>query len=165
MSKFFLNKKAFTLIELLLYLGIVSVIFIALVSFAWNIIEGGMKSSVGQEVSSNGYLVMEKIKSKVRNAKDVVSVNTTSLTLQNISGPNSIIDLSAGNIRINEGAAINLNSADVIVSDLIFTDLRSLDNKTKQIGIRFTISYGNNQVRAENRKSLTLESSAELRGI
>ena len=64
-------KRGFTFVELLLYIAIVGTIFSSLVPFAWNVIEGGVKSSEDQEVGSQARLIMEKIKSEVRNAKSI----------------------------------------------------------------------------------------------
>lgn len=161
------NSQGFTLVELILYLAIVSVIFSALVPFAWNVIEGGVKSGVEQEVTNNAWFIMEKIKGKIRNAPDILSVSSDSITLLNPNGPNTIIDidLPSGNVRLKEGTTINLNSADTTVTSLIFTDLRSGDGKTKQIQIEMTISSALNQTRSEYIESVSLRSGVEVRGI
>ena len=153
-------KKGFTFIELLLYVAIVGTIFSSLVPFAWNVIEGGARSSVDQEVDSNARFIMEKIKSKTRNAKNI-SVAMTSLTITEQDLSTTTIDLSGGNIRLN---AVNLNSADTTVTDLVFTDFSS-GSTTKQVQVRFTLTSAVAQARQEYRQTVTLESSAEVRAI
>jgi len=153
-------KKGFTFVELLLYIAIVGTIFSSLVPFAWEVIGGGVRSAVDQEVDSNARLIMEKIKSKVRNAKSISVVSATSLTITEQDLSSTVIDLSGGNIRLD---AVNLNSADTLVTDLVFTDFSSAS--TKQVQIRFTIISAIGQGRQEYGQSVTLESSAEVRSL
>src|SRR3989344_994108 len=153
-------KKGFTFIELLLYIAIVGTIFSSLVPFAWEVIGGGVRSAVDQEVDSNARLIMEKIKSKVRNAKSISVVSATSLTITEQDLSSTVIDLSGGNIRLD---AVNLNSADTLVTDLVFTDFSSAS--TKQVQIRFTIISNIGQGRQEYGQSVILESSVEVRSI
>lgn len=152
-------KKGFTFIELLLYLAIVGTIFSSLVPFAWNVIEGGARSSVDQEVDSNARFIMEKIKFKIRNARNLtVAPASLTITEQDLSA--TTIDLFSGNIRLN---AVNLNSADATVADLVFTDFSNASSR--QVQIRFTIISAMGQGRQEYGQTVTLESSAEVRSI
>ena|SRR3989344_3643035 len=152
-------KKGFTFVELLLYTAIVGTIFSSLVPFAWEVIGGGARSAVDQEVDSNARLIMERIKSEVRNAKNI-SVSQMSLTITEQDLSTTVIDLSGGNIRLD---AVNLNSADTLVTDLVFTDFSSA--ATKQVQIRFTIISNIGQGRQEYGQSVILESSVEVRSI
>src|SRR4051812_5118004 len=57
------NKQAgFTLIELILYIVLLTMMLTTLIPFAWNVIEGGVKVSVEQEVYSQARYVSERIK-------------------------------------------------------------------------------------------------------
>src|SRR3989339_1661416 len=56
----------FTLIEVVLYVGIIGIGFGAVVPFAWSMIGNGAKSAVQQEVTGNARFVSEKIKREVR---------------------------------------------------------------------------------------------------
>ena len=49
-------KKGFTLIEIILYVGIISIIFAAIVPFALVVINNGAKSAIQQEISGNARL-------------------------------------------------------------------------------------------------------------
>ena len=152
-------KKGFTFVELLLYTAIVGTIFSSLVPFAWEVIGGGARSAVDQEVDSNARLIMERIKSEVRNAKNI-SVSQMSLTITEQDLSTTVIDLSGGNIRLD---AVNLNSADTMVTDLVFTDFSNAS--TKQVQIRFTLIASTGQGPQEYAQTVTLESSAEVRSI
>ena len=159
----------FTLIELILYIAIVSIVMTALIPFAWNVIEGGAKSATQQEVFSNARFISERLKYEIRNASGINSVASSSISLST-STPSTnptIIDLSGGNIRIKQGtgSAINLNSTDTMISSLVFTNYTSVDNKTKHIQFVFTINsnYTGSGQRQEFKESTTIEGSAEVR--
>lgn len=152
-------NKGFTFIELLLYIAIVGTIFSSLVPFAWNVIGGGVKSSVDQEVGANARFIMEKIKSEIRNANNI-SITPTSLSITEQDMSTTVIDLNEGNIRLD---AVNLNSADTRVTDLVFTDFSNAS--TKQVQIRFTMIASTGQGRQEYVQTVTLESSAEVRSL
>jgi len=159
-------RRGFTFIELILYMAIVSIIVGSLVIFAWNIIGGGVKSSVEQEVYANARYVSERIKYEIRRASGITSVAPSSISLTNFSPDTSTaIDLSSGKVRIsqNGGTPVSLNSADTTVSSLVFTDYRSADNKTKHIQFTLTLTSNFAQARQEYQGSVSLESSAELR--
>lgn len=156
-------RRGFTLVELILYLAIVSVIFAALIPFAWNVIEGGTKSEVQQEVTTNAWFMMEKIKSKIRNARSVTVV-PTELTITNADNSMTTISWVSNNLQLTEGTStVNLNSADTTVTGLVFTNLQT--TTTKQVQIVFTVNSNYNQARTEYRNNVTLESSAEVRSI
>src|SRR3989344_7372816 len=71
-----IGEKGFTLIELILYMALVSIVLTAIVPFAWNIIGGGVKSSAQQEVFSQARFVSERIKYEIRNASGITSVRS-----------------------------------------------------------------------------------------
>lgn len=165
-----MNNKGFTLIELILYMAIITIVMSALIPFAWNMIEGSAKSSVEQEVSSQARYVSERIKYEIRRASGITSVGATSISLTNFSpDTTTIISLSGGKMQINKNGAgvVNLNSDDTIITTVggvIFTDYRSADNKTKHIQFGFTIDDNYTGSRQEyNAPAMTIEGSTELR--
>ena len=164
----FRKKSGFTLIEVIIYVSIVSVFLSALVPFAWNMIGGSVKSSAQQEVSSQARYVSERIKYEIRNADNINSVSAGSIYLDVPGTGNdpTIIDLSGGKIRVKLGAAaeVNLNSNDTIITSLTFTDYTSADSKTKNIQFSFTIDDNYGSTRQEyDAPEITIQGSAELR--
>ena len=161
------SRRGFTLIELILYVTIITIVMGALIPFAWNVIEGSAKSSVEQEVSSQARYVSERIKYEIRNANDINSISASSIDLNTDTNAVAVIDLSGGKVRIKYGAGgtpINLNSNDTNVTGLAFTDYRSADTKTKHIQFSFTIDDNYTGSRQEyDAPAITIESSAELR--
>lgn len=160
------GKSGFTLIELILYVGIVSIVLTALIPFAWNLIEGGVKSSTDQEVYSQGRYASEAIKYEIRNANSLSSFSSSSITLIDSSGNNVIITSSAGKITLKRGAAnaVNLNSNDTSVTGLIFTNYTSADNKTKNIQFTFTIDDAFASSRTDYQApAINIEGDGEIR--
>lgn len=161
------NNRGFTFIELILYISIVTIMLTAIIPFAWNVIEGGAKSSVEQEVFSQARYVSERLKYEIRNANSINSVNSpiNTIDLNTPTNATTVIDLSGGKIRIKYGVAtaIPLNSDDTTASSLTFTNYTSGDNKTKHIGFTFTIASNYSGARQEFKETITLRSSAEVR--
>lgn len=139
----------------------------ALVPFAWDAIQTGVKSSVQQEVNAGARYISERLKSEIRNATGINTVTTTSLSLSTSSPATNptVIDLSSGNIRITQGAGspVNLNSANTLVTNLTFTDFTSPDAKTKHIQFVITLAASYSAARSEYQDTIVVESSAEVR--
>lgn len=158
------NKRGFTLIEIMLYIGIIAIIFSAIVPFAWNVIGNGAKSAIQQDVNDNVRFISERIKYEIRSASGITSVSANSISLTNFSpDTTTVIDLNEGNVRINKNGSgvTNLNSAGITVTDLTFTNNTSSDNKTKNIS--FTLSVMVNGVRQEYQSNISLQDSVEIR--
>lgn len=62
--------RGFTLIELIIYIGIVVAILLVAVNFAWEIIYGNVKAQSWREVQQNSRFAMEKISQALRNGQD-----------------------------------------------------------------------------------------------
>lgn len=153
-----------TLIEVLMYVGIVALISTTLIQFALTAITNSTKSSTQEEVSSVGRAISRRIQSEIRNATDIVSISSTQISLSS-SNP-TVIAYTGGNVTIQQGAGspVNLNSANTTIPTFSFTDYSSTDGKTKHIRFEFTIqaSYGSS-TKQEYTDSLSFDSSAELR--
>jgi len=127
------NNRGFTLIELILYIALVSIFISAAITFAWDIIYGRAKSQVQLEVLQNLKLVSQKINYEIRSASAINSVTATSLSLASLDAAHNptVIDLNAGAVRIGYGADANCPSSSpcsvtsnlVNVSSLTFSDL------------------------------------------
>lgn len=164
----FKNQDGFTFIELILYISLLTIILSALIPFAWNIIEGSVKSSAQQEVFGNARYVSEIIKYEIRNSIGINSISATSISLVNSVGANNptVIDLSAGKIRIKKGAAavVNLNSTDTNVTALTFTNYTSGTNTTENIQFTFTIDDNYTGPRQEYQvPAVLVQGDAEVR--
>lgn len=157
----------FSLIELLVYIGIFGMVLSALIPFAWSVIQAGEKNMVIEEVNTNARYISERIKLEIRNSTGINSATGSSLSLSTstpLTNP-TVIDLSAGNIRITQGAnpAAVLNSSNSAISSLNFVSYSSGDNKTKNVQFSFTLTGNFPSARQEYQNSTTIQGDAEVR--
>lgn len=161
------RQTGFTLLELILYISIVTIIMAALIPFAWNVIASGTKSSTQQHIFSQARFVSEKIKWEIRNANDINSVSATSISLatSNPATNPTVVDLNGGQIRITQGAdsPVFLLSNNTVADSLAFTDLSSNDGNSKHIQFSFTIKSDYSSTGHEYQETTSVRSSAELR--
>lgn len=130
-------KGGFTLIELIIYIAIVTVVLILASDFAWNIIKGDTKAMVYREVQQNAQFAMEKI--------------TRALRLGQSPGIFNISD----DILYQDSVAI---TSDLVrVTNLQFVPIAN----TYQINL--TIEYNNPSGRQEYQASIYLKSTASAR--
>ncbi len=172
-------KSGLTLIEILLYIGIVSGVLIAASTFAWNIIGSKTKSQVMLEVDANATITLERLTQLIREARDIDSSSlleanladsanageSLTLTMRTASQNPTVIDVDNGILRILRGAgtAVALTSNLVRVSDLTFTNHTLASGKTKNLGITLSIENVNPENRQERAASIILRSAVELR--
>lgn len=130
--------KAFTLIELIIYVAIVSVVLILISGFAWNIIYGNAKNAALREIQQNARFAMEKITQAIRAGQNP----TTAFT---------VIDYT-----LYQGA-VPLTTSQVKVTNLQFT----LISNTYKINL--SLEYKNPSGLTEYVAQLNLESTAAPR--
>jgi len=168
------NQKGFTLIELILYIAIISIFITGTILFAWDIIHASVKSDTHREVSQNLRLASMRIAHEIRNASGInssPSLPGSSISLTNtdpLKNP-TIIDVSSGRIRIGQGNSGScpssspcfLTSNNVTVTSLQFTDLSSAGGESKNVN--YVIDLESNADRKEWQKSQSYENSVEIR--
>jgi hypothetical protein len=171
------NTKAFTLIEVLLYVGIAGMVLVSLAGFGWNMIGIGVKGNTHHDAVSNIRFVGERLSFFIREATDIDVANSnfgvnlaatpgSRVTLRGAL-PNDpiVIDVSSGTLRVTQGASapVALTSSTVAVSSIIFTNASSLDDKTKNIGFELQLETISGSNRFEYASDTALRSSAEIR--
>lgn len=164
------KNPGFTLVELLLYVGISSAILLATSIFLSVLLESRVKNQTISEVEQQGVQVMQLITQTVRNA-DLINIPTIGASGASLSVNNSlasttptVFDLSGGVIRIKEGtnAVINLTNSKVTVSNLSFFNL-SRTSTPGVVKIIFTLSSVNPSGRNEYSFSKTFVGSAAIK--
>jgi len=171
------NSLGFTFIELILYLGIVTIVLMAIVPFGITVIASGAKSSTQQEVYDQSRLVSEKLLQQIRGSNGIntgssnfdvniaSSAGQLSLSQADSTANPTIIDVSGGKIRIKRGTGVatTLNSTNTTVSSLVFTNYSSSDGKSKNVGFVMTIIANYNSAGQQYQESVTVRSDGELR--
>lgn len=164
------NKGGFTLIEMLLYVGLASIILLVTSVFLGMLLESRIKNQTVAEVEGQGIQVMQAVAQTVRNAEAINSptagnsANSLSLDVVNVANDPTVFSLSGGQVEIKEGAntAINLTNSRVMVSDLNFENL-SRTGTPGNIQISFTITHVNPEGKNTYSYSKSFISSASLR--
>lgn len=158
------TNQGFTLIELIVYLGIVSVFMTSAVYFSWDILFGQVKSEVAQEVQQNSRVALQRMTYEIRRAKAINSVGS-GLSLSMADDTTTVFDVNVdGVLQINEdgGGAVALTSDKVQVTSLTFTD-RSIGD-SKNVKIELTISHVNPENVQEWKREESFETTVEVRG-
>ena len=163
-------RRGFTLIELMLYVSLSSILLLSVSAFISASLELRVKNLAVSKVEQEGTRAMNMIAQTMRNAEGINSplagaiASTASIDVVSAGSDPTVFDLSGGAIRMAEGAgsAIALTSNRVSVSGLAFSNL----TKTGTDGnmrIEFTVSYINASGRNEFDYSKTFRDSASIR--
>jgi len=147
--EFKMSNKGFSLIELIIYISLVSVILLSITSFSFTLLNARSRNEVIAEVEQQGVLAMQKITQTVRNAEDINSV---------------VFDAANDALRItrNGGVPVDLTNSRVLVSDFSFDDL-SRPGTPGLVRVQFTVSHKNPGAKALFEYSKTFYGSASLR--
>ncbi len=164
------RQKGFTLVELLLYVAISSVILLVISLFLSTLLESRVKNQTIAEVEQQGVQIMQIITQTLRNSATInsptIGASGASLSVDTYTGANNptIFDLSGGAIRIKEGvgAVVTLNNARVTASALNFQNL-SRASTPGTIRISFILTQVNPSARNEYNFTKTFIGSATLR--
>ena len=146
--KVLLNKQGFTLVELLLYIGIFSILVVALFQLFTSIIDTQTESQSFSSVFLDGQYILNRFRYDMVRAKSIITPSlpaepgtTAKLSIDNATYTYSLV---LGNLTLTNNVASTagqLNSADTAVSNLNFTrlsDIRGKNTDTLTISFRLT---------------------------
>lgn len=167
---FMKQKNAFTLVELLLYIGLVVIILLAVVQLLAVMLQSRIKHQVITQVEEQGMLLMQRITQSIRNTDAIFSPatgeasNALSLDVAGVNNDPTVFSSSGGIIQMTEGAnsSVALIAGKVILTDLRFHNL-SRAGTPGMIRIDFTLRYDNTTGRQEYEYSKHFFASASLR--
>ncbi len=165
-----MNKQGFTIIEILFYIAISSILILGLTAFMISVTEINQRSKIVEEVEQQGAQVMELILRSIRKADSINnptignSSNSLSLVMIEIGKNPTLFNLSNQTLQITEGinSAQALNNNLVNVSDLSFTNL-SRPETSGIIRVQFTLNYNHPSQEGIFNYEKTFVSSASLR--
>lgn len=169
------RKVGFSLIELLLYIGLVAIFLAAATTSLWDIILGNVKSGVHQEVQENLRYATHRIQFEIRNANSVnpgsgFDINLATNPLEEVSlavpAPNNPTEfrISGGVLQIKRGGGswTALTSSALEVTDLTFTDLSDAGSY-EYLEFTVTVKYRNPSGRSQWEKEATFRGAVQLR--
>ncbi len=136
--------KGYTLIELLIFLGMLSILLVVLSQVFGSIIDTRLESESTSSIVQDGNLLLNRFmydiaRASAINRPNVVGATDTTLDLT-ISGVNYLYALNSGNLQLTvNSTAYQLNSIDSTISNLTFKRIGNDDGKdTIQLGYTVT---------------------------
>src|SRR3989344_7828372 len=149
-------KRAFTLIELLLYVSLAAFLLLSISTLLMLVLRAKIKNQAIAEVYHQGNMVMSHIAQSARSARQIqlpaTSTVGTTLTLAAFepSSDPTVYDISSDVIRFTKGAAtpLPLTSSRVVAHGLAFQNL-SRSGTSGTVRIEFTLTHVNPEGRNE----------------
>ncbi|MFQ6083749.1 MAG: hypothetical protein ACE5WD_10355 [Candidatus Aminicenantia bacterium] len=167
-----MNKASngFTLIELIIYIGIVAGVLLVVLNFGWEIIYGDVKSQTIREVQQNMRFSMEKINESILGAKTISSPpfgsssDSLSLTMQDLNLDPTIFEVINNKLTITQGGdgPYELTNDRVRVDNLNFTNV-SYEGAPGAIRVQITLEHVNPNNLKQYEASLEAETTISLR--
>jgi Tfp pilus assembly protein PilW len=164
-------QKGFTLVEVVLYVAICSLLLVTISVFLSFLLGARVRSQAITEVNQQGFQVMSLITQTIRNGRSIqvpstgVSSSTLSITTVNALLNPTIFNISSTTVKIKEGSqvAIPLTNSRIRVSNLLFQNVSSGSSTEKIIRVSYTIDYINPTGRSEYSFTKSFSGSATLR--
>ncbi|MFH1423363.1 MAG: prepilin-type N-terminal cleavage/methylation domain-containing protein [Candidatus Nealsonbacteria bacterium] len=163
-------KKGFTLIEILIYIAVLTMIILAVLSFLIWAIKSHNKVGAMLEVSDSGYRVMEIITHEIRGAKSVYTPTSsiTQLSLETLRSLSPGEETGYVDFYLCEGVTLCLKqeSGDSIAltpDNIEVSRLEFIQIATSSVQIDLEINHKNPQNRPEYQASINLISTVSLR--
>jgi len=165
------EQKGFTMTEVLVYIGILSVIILIISSFVLWSIQSNTKARIIRETLDSARRTMDMITKETREAKSVYSPTTTSSQLSLETKRNlpqgeesSFVDFFICDTQLclkkESQDPIAITAKNVEVSSLSFTKVGTAPSSVQ---IDLTLNYKNPQNRTEYNFSTNLTSTVSLR--
>lgn len=164
-----MNQKGFTLIEVILYLGITSILIFSLASFVGFLTQTKARSHVTAQVDEQGIAVMQQITQLLRNAESVFvptiggSGSVLTFTQDGASSTTTIL-VDNGILEMHDGTnpAIALTNESITVSNFTVENV-SRPDATTVIKIAMTVAYNTANAANEYQYEKTFYGTATLR--
>ena len=142
------HKTGFTLVELLVSLGLSAIPLLVILSLTVSMIRSQTSQQVIAELEQQGAMVMALVTQTLRNAEGINSPTTgTSASVLSVdvlmfADDPTVFDLSASQIRMARASAspINLTSTFLEATTLTFTNVSTTDSPGA-VKIEFTLSH------------------------
>ncbi len=150
------NEQGFTLVELLIYISITTLIMVALTSFVADVTKQASRTKVSKEVQQNARLIITKITQDVRTADSVTQVTPTQIDLVKAGQAISYSWDSVGKtVNYNDGTGNDpLSNGRVSVTSLQFTE------SNEAINIALDVEQKNPSAKPAASSEISLSSTA-----
>lgn len=158
------RQSGFTLIEVVIYLAIVSIILVSISYLIIDIMAGQTKSYANQDVNQNLRFITNYLDKDIKSAQDIGTFgDTLVLTMAGDDTTynfNSIDKTITRQLGIGPAVVLNTNRTEVTGS---FSNLSYL-SRAKNVEIQIVVNYKNPGNTIDYKASISANFSVELRG-
>jgi len=160
------QKTGFTLMEILVYIGVLSIIVVVISSFLLWLSSSTTKARAMREVLDNARRVVEIMTYEIKKAKSVSSTSTaTHLFLENATATEFYLCGTASTtlcLKKESESPVNLTSDKVEIKNLTFTQIATATT-TPSVQINLKVDYKNPGDIPEYQASVSITSTVSLR--
>ncbi|MBU0648969.1 hypothetical protein KJ969_02605 [Patescibacteria group bacterium] len=157
--------KGFTLLGIILYVGMTAVILIAATYFSIDATKDQAKAYIIVEVNQNFRFAMDRITRAIRQAKDITSLDSQTLVLDRTPDPSITLEFDEVDkkvtYRVGAGPVQDLTTSRVLATGS-FSDRSS--TSTKNVYINLNIEFDNQGTDIDFSYSSSASTTVELRG-
>ncbi|MBU1164650.1 prepilin-type N-terminal cleavage/methylation domain-containing protein [Patescibacteria group bacterium] len=160
-----LTNKGFTLIELIIYIAIVSIILVSITYLILDVLGSQTKSYAHLEIEQNLRFIKQTMSADVKSAQDINTLTATSLILENgVDDITYTFDTVENKITRQVGS---LPAEDITTNEVVvignFSNLSYL-SRSRNIRVHLDITYLNPSDLADYRANLIADLTLTLRG-
>ncbi len=165
--------SGFTLVEVILYVGLSGFLLSAIFPFSMNLFEMFARADAERETTAVARSIAEEIVSDIRFAGGIdeesssFGVDDGRLVLDRVgTSDQMVVDVSDGIVRLKKGDAdpIPIHRASVRVTRLVFENRSSDDGSTRHIDFSFTVETADSGSKSdEYRSDIRIDGGAEVR--
>lgn len=158
-------KKATTIVELTLYMGLLSIFLVILFNLFSQIISTQTRSVAVSLVQTNGNFLISKLTHDINQANAItapasIGSSAVSMTLS-IGTTNAIYTVTNGRLVMTDSSgSYNLNDVDTTITNFVVTKLGNFGGKA---GLKLSFTVTSNVVDNSNIKTKTYQTFAALR--
>lgn len=132
------RQRGFTLMELIIYLGIASIALLVFYGFAADVMRSAVRAKAASDVQENARVVMSRITGDVRNATAVPSAAGGQLSVT-IGGAQRCYFLDSGKVKYDDDCISHASPEDLTDDSVSITALSFDASLAPQIGIGITV--------------------------
>lgn len=176
-----MKTKAFTLIELIIYIAIVAIVLVSAIRILWDVIGGSVRVSSSTEIAYSARLVLDNVTRAGRGANDVLTASSTFGTHPGVlvfsnTGGDITFDTATKSVTVGDqsviirklrmktgvGLPIDLTSDKVDVTNFVVKNM-TRGTEPKNVKVEVTLVYVNpGQDQARN-KTISFETAVSIR--
>lgn len=157
-------RKGFTIVELLIYMGLLSILLVVLTQISVSIFDLQSQSKAVSSVAQDGRYILTRLNYDTRRASSISAPalgQTSSTATLVLDGVSTTYDASSGNLVVSSsGSSDQLNSLESNISNLQFRRIGNSGGKNS-LEISFTLSSRQN--RSSGREIRDYETTIGLR--